>query len=123
MKPDIEEMLRAFLEEQRSADISGSLRRIWDQLNHHEKEDERRHAEIHGDVRGLSIRVGRLEHADEKIEEKLEKSGSWDREALIAEAKEHKENANWFSREGWKWVLGVVGAVVVGVLEAAILKH
>lgn len=116
---DIETELRTFLREQREADTAGLLRRIWDQLNQHEKDDERRHAELHGDLRGLSLRVGALEKDNAKFEDKLEDTGKIQIDKLQKEIekrdkelekrdKEKTDKTTWWSQQKTLFVIALV---------------
>lgn len=112
---DIEDELRDYLRAQRDADIVGTLRHITNQLNQHEKDDERRHGDLHGEIRGLSLRVGALERSDEKIEDRLEKSGSWEREALQAQLASKRDDLNWI-RRNWLSVTIAFAALLASVV-------
>lgn len=107
MNDETERLLREFLAEQRQADIKGTLDRLADLYIQHDADDKVRHAELQGDIRGLSIRVGRLEKNDEKLEADVEKSGSWHIESL----KEQRENAQFWNRH-WPSIVSAVVAVV-----------
>lgn len=123
---DIEEELREFMREQREAEVGATLRHLTDTITAHDADDKVRHVELQGEIRGLSLRVGALEKndeqlakRDEKLEERLEKSGSWDREALQAQAITARDDANWWKRN---WLSMLATIVAIGSAIAALAK-
>ncbi len=77
MTPEAEKLLMDYIRDQRTADIAGALRKIFDQFHEHESKDEVRHVEVLGELRGHSLRIGALERESNKLEDKLDQSGSW----------------------------------------------
>ena len=113
---DTEAMLRAYLEDQRKADLGTAVKHLADWGTRHDADDKVRHTELLGEIRGLSLRVGALERNDDKIEDRLERSGSWDREALQAQALTARDDANWWKRNWLSMVATVVA--IVGAIAA-----
>lgn len=124
--------LEKFLDDQDEADTASLNRRIWNQLLEHEKKDDVRHVEflsalrelkteIHGEMRGLSLRVAALEKSKDKFEDKLERtteqSGSWNLEQLREEKKEAKEKLTWWQRN---WLPTTITIVSLAVAIAAL---
>lgn len=120
MSPEIEAELRDYLRAQREADVKGSLDRLADLFVQHDADDKVRHSELKGDIKGLSLRVGALERSDEKLEKRVEQSGSWDREALEAEVIRARESQNWWRQQGWKWIVGALAALAMLALNVVV---
>lgn len=128
MNPDIERELRDYLRAQKESDAIGTQKRLADWAIQHDADDKVRHTEVlgevrsmaselRGDIRGLSLRVGKLEKSDEKLEDKLEQSGSWEREALQAQVHKAHESGTWMKRQGLAWLIGGLGAAMVMVVN------
>lgn len=131
MSPDIETELREYLRSQREADAVGTQRRLADWAIQHDADDKIRHTELlgevrnvatelRGDFRGLSLRVGRLEKSDEKLEDRIDRSGSWDLEAAQAQAKIANDSHNWWKRQGVTWLVGGLAGVAVMAVNALV---
>lgn len=132
MKPEIDDLVREFIEEQRRADAIGTQKRLADWAIQHDADDKVRHSEmlaevrnvtseLRGDVRGLSLRVGVLERSDEKLEDKIERSGSWDIEALQAQAHQARESHTWLRRQGLMWFVGGLAAIATMVVNVLVV--
>ncbi len=116
MSPEAEHALMEYLREQKVADVAGSVRGIFEWTQTHAHADELRHAEIVGALRGHSLRIGRLEENDEKIDTRLEKSGSWQIEAEQAKAMAASKSAEWWKDKVTTFVVGVVMLIAGGGL-------
>jgi hypothetical protein len=129
MSPDIEEELREYLRAQKEADATGAMKRMADWCVKHDTDDKVRHeelshlvretrSELHHEIRGVSLRVGVLEKSGEKLEDRVDQSGSWEREALQAQLHIARQGS-WFLRN-WPSVVSALVAVVA--LLAAFMK-
>ncbi len=116
MKPDVEGELMRFLQAQKIADVAGTLKTIADWTLVHEKDDALRHAEIRGELRGYSLRIGALEKNDEKIDKELEKSGSWQLEAEQAKHIMAANSATWWKEKAITVIVGLVMLLLGGVV-------
>lgn len=87
IKGDVEKELLEFLRTQREADIAGTLKRVANSQLALEVKSAERHSENQGAIRGLSLRVGELEKDRDKIEGKLDSTGSWQLEDLRERSK------------------------------------
>ncbi len=80
IKPDLEDLLREFVVEQRKADTVGALQRILNAFTEHEKKDEDRHGELRVALRDqaeaqtlATARISSRVHALERDRDRLEK--------------------------------------------------
>lgn len=122
MSPDIEEQLLEYLKEQKASDLSRTMKTIADWTQTHTKEDEVKHAEIMGAMRGHSLRIGALERNDDKIDRRLEQSGSWQIEAEQAKAMAAKSVANWWRDKTVTVIVGLV-MLMLGGAVSFLTKH
>lgn len=116
---EVDKLLFEFLVEQKKADLLGTVQRIADRQLEFEGEVRGIVAELRGEIRGLSIRVGKLEQADEKLEKKVEQSGSWDREALIAQHATTRDDLNWWRRN---WLVIAIALASLATSIASFFK-
>ena len=119
MKDDTEKLLRDFLDAQQKADVGSALRHLADTVTRHDADDKTRHAELLGELKGHSLRIGALEKNDDKLEDRMERSGSWDREAIQAQALVARDDANWWKRN---WISMVAALVAIGSAIASMVK-
>lgn len=134
MKKETEDRLVEFLQQQADVDVAGTLKSVVEKLTFHEKEDQDRHLAILSklgshdyrlstleqdrtilkEARSIhSLRVGRLEHEQEKVEEKLEVTGSYYVEDL------KKRNGFWKDNSA-KLGFGALGAAVTALIAGFI---
>jgi hypothetical protein len=111
VKDETENQLLAYLHEQRVADVAGTIKHIANWTTSHEAKDDVRHEEIKGALRGHSLRLGALEKNDEKIDDALEKSGSWQMESVKAQSITAQETAKWWRDR----VLAATGAILMAI--------
>jgi hypothetical protein len=121
MTDDTEKQLLTFLHEQRTSDISGTLKTIVNWTTSHEAKDDIRHEELRGDIRGHSLRIGVLEKTDEKHEERLDQSGSWQVDAVKARAMLAEANASSWRTHAVTIIVGLV-MLILGGVSAAIIQ-
>jgi hypothetical protein len=118
LKPEVERELLDYLKASKEADIGNTLRRLADWTQEHSAEDKVRHAEIMGQLRGHSLRIGELERATEK-------SGSWQAEAEQARLIEARQHAQ--ALEGrikfWKDKLIAAGAAILMLVAGTLVGH
>lgn len=121
-------MLRSFIARSESVDVAGSIlraeetaRKIFEAFSEHEAEDKVRHAELRGDYKGLSLRVGaiekvheKLERDHEKLEDQLENTGRIEIVTL-------KEKVQWRDR-GFFGAIGAIFLLVLGALLSWFFK-
>lgn len=113
MSPNVELQLLTFLREQREADIVGTLKHLTNNLSVMSVSMAEFRAETHGQIRGLSLRVGELERDRDKVEKSLGESGQWNLQAL-------EEKHNWSNRFIITTLVGVGIAVASGVVSVII---
>jgi hypothetical protein len=120
--PAAEEELLRYLREQREADMAGMLRRLHNEFLEHDKRDTERHAELRADMRGVSMRVGRLEHDAKDLEEEITDHGRRSYADLEKQLAEEKGNGKWL-RRNWIPLVAAVFSVFTGAaaLVVAIL--
>lgn len=127
MSPDVERELIHFLAEQRAADFRGEFRKVGESVDRlrdlmleHAAEDREHFAELRGDDRGLSLRVGALEKSGEKLEDKVEESDRWNIEELQKQTEQHRESAEWMRRN---WLPLAVGVVCLSLQLFALIRR
>lgn len=121
MNDDTERQLLEYLREQKVADVSGAVRSIADWTQQHAKDDAVRHEELRGEMRGHSLRIGALEKNDEKLDDRLEKSGSWQMESERARAIVATAHAAWWKDKALAIVVGLV-MLALGTVGTILLK-
>ncbi len=114
MNDDTEKQLLEYLHAQRVADVAGTMRTIANWTTTHEAKDDVRHEEIKGALRGHSLRINALEKNDEKHDDKLEQSGSWQVEAVKARAIIAEEQSKWWREKTLTVIVGLVMAILGG---------
>lgn len=121
MSPDAEQKILAYLHEQREQDIGTTLKHIANWTTAHEAKDDVRHAELRGDMKGHSLRIGALEAADAAQDDKLDRSGSWQIEAEQAKASAAAAAATWWKDKAITIIVGLVMLILGG--SATLLFH
>jgi hypothetical protein len=114
MKDDTERKLLAYLHEQRTADVAGTLKTIANWTTTHESKDDLRHEELRGEMRGHSLRIGSLEKADDEQDDKLNQSGAWQVEAEQAKAIVAAKEATWWKDKAITIIVGLVMLILGG---------
>ncbi len=114
MRPEVEQELIDFLREQRVADVSGTLVKLMNWTQEHARENAVNHEEIKGTLRGHSLRLGALEKNDDRIDTRLEQSGSWQLEAEHAKALAHAMSAVWWKDKTVTIIVGLVMLILGG---------
>lgn len=115
----IDDELRAYIREQREADIKGSVDRLADLFMRHDAEDKLRQEEIKGDLRGISLRVGALEKRSEKQESEIDDSKSW----IIRDLEKKHEHATGQIDFLKKHAFGIIASVIAAVSTLLHLFH
>jgi len=121
MTDDTERQLLEYLHEQRTSDISGTLKTIVNWTTSHEAKDDVRHQELVGDLRGLSLRVGAVEKDLDRTDDRLDQSGAWQVEVVKARAILAETSASTWRGHTVTVVVGLVMLAVGGV--ASLLFH
>lgn len=113
--------------------ILASMRNLADNFSEHEKVDERRFAEIEGELKGLGYRVVVVERGLEKLADRTETTGRHELERIekarerlesVVDGREKEERArsSWIERHWVSVVTGLVTAIVsataAGILVA-----
>ena len=114
MKDDTETLLLEYLQAARESDIAGTLKHVANWTTSHEAKDDLRHEEIKGALRGHSLRIGTLEKNDDKIDERLDQSGSWQVEAVKARAIMAEESSKWWKEKAITVIVGLVMLILGG---------
>lgn len=111
----IEDELREYLRHSQELDLGRTLERIcedqrkfFERLVAHDAEDKERHAELRGDLKGLSLRVGSLEKSDSKLEKDLDDSKRWRIELAEGKGRETSEQLQWIRRNWLPTVMLIV---------------
>ncbi len=117
MNDDTEKQLLEYLREQRVADVAGTMRTIANWTTTHEAKDDVRHEEIKGALRGHSLRITALEKNDDRIDDRLERSGSWQIESEQAKAIVAAKEATWWKDKAITVLVGVVMLGLGGVVS------
>lgn len=117
MNDETERQLLEYLHEQRVSDVAGTMRTIANWTTSHEAKDDLRHEELKGVLRGHSLRIGSLEKNDEKIDDRLDQSGSWQVEAVKARALSAEASSTWWKEKAITVIVGLVMLLLGGVVS------
>ena len=104
----VDEELLAFIQEQRSVDLIGEVRRIADLFMRHDAEDKERHRELKGEIKGLSLRVGELERKSDKQESRLDDSQRIILYDAIEKKREAEEKVSFLKKHGF----GIIASIL-----------
>jgi predicted RNA polymerase sigma factor len=116
--PEVEKQILYYLQKQNEADVEGTLRTLANEVASTRVLVAEFKAELRGELRGVSLRVGLLEDSRDKTQTRLDQSGNWQLEDL-------RERSKWSSRLVITTLMGVAVALLsgaMGVLVTMMLK-
>jgi hypothetical protein len=122
----IEEEIREYLREHKALDLRSTLekisedqRRLFEKYMSHDAEDRERHAETMGDLKGISLRVLKLEEADKELSKDIDDSRRWHIESLEKGGERQHQQLTWI-RQNWFLVAGGALAWLVSTAVAIV---
>lgn len=116
MADETDKLLRDFLEDSRRDRADGiSLRAISNRQLEMDASFKESIAEIKGDMRGHSLRIGELEKDNDKVAAEIGNTSKYRMESLSLALAEQRAAASWWKQH----MVKVASAVVVSILLAA----